>query len=126
MKLSISAAILCVLLVVLLPGASYARPADWLLSRQKRLSDQRLAELETLLALQRLKGIVVPVGYGKVDPALLGRRRRSIPEDDLRELQRLLLIVSQNAESTAEQSDQFRPLPWKEDLQEAQRDYQLI
>ncbi|XP_011136318.1 uncharacterized protein LOC105181320 [Harpegnathos saltator] len=126
MKLSIGAAILCVLVIVLLPGATYARPADWLLSRQKRLSDQRLAELETLLALQRLKGIVVPVGYGKVDPALLGRRRRSIPEDDLRKLQHLLLIVGRDADLSADQSDQFRPLPWKEDPQEAQRDYQLI
>ncbi|EFN86603.1 hypothetical protein EAI_00648 [Harpegnathos saltator] len=87
MKLSIGAAILCVLVIVLLPGATYARPADWLLR---------------------------------------GRRRRSIPEDDLRKLQHLLLIVGRDADLSADQSDQFRPLPWKEDPQEAQRDYQLI
>ena len=40
-------------------------------SRKKRVSDQRLAELETLMALARLKGklVTVPIGFGRVDPA---------------------------------------------------------
>lgn len=40
-------------------------------SRHKRTSDQRLAELETLIALENLRGklVTVPVGFGKVDPA---------------------------------------------------------
>ncbi|GLH12457.1 MraZ protein [Gryllus bimaculatus] len=61
-------------------------PASAAPHRQKRVSDQRLAELETRVALNRLKGIVVtvPVGFGKVDPDKLGRRRRS--EDDRLEL----------------------------------------
>nr|XP_018902879.1 PREDICTED: uncharacterized protein LOC109034279 [Bemisia tabaci] len=46
----------------------------------KRVSDHRLAELETLLALSKMKGQVmtVPLGYGKVDPERIGRRRRSV------------------------------------------------
>lgn len=40
-------------------------------SRQKRVSDQRLAELETLLALEKIRGqlVTVPVAFGRVDPA---------------------------------------------------------
>ncbi|KAK9508194.1 hypothetical protein O3M35_007911 [Rhynocoris fuscipes] len=47
--------------------------------RQKRVSDQRLAELETLVALSHLKGHLKPVryGYGSVNPLKLGRKRRS-------------------------------------------------
>ncbi|XP_011860373.1 PREDICTED: uncharacterized protein LOC105557672 [Vollenhovia emeryi] len=127
MNLSVGAPILCVLLAVLLSETAHARPSrDWLLSRQKRLSDQRLAELETLLALQNVKGVVVPVGFGKVNPAVLGRKRRSISEDNLRKLHHLLLLIARDAESTADQSDQIRPLPWKEDPRQEQRDYQLI
>ncbi|XP_011645009.1 uncharacterized protein LOC105432086 [Pogonomyrmex barbatus] len=127
MNLSVSTATLCILIVALLSETTYARPRqDWFLSRQKRLSDQRLAELETLLALENVKGIVVPVGFGKVNPAVLGRKRRSISEDNFRKLQHLLLLIAQDAESTADQPDQIRPLPWKEDSREEQRDYQLI
>ncbi|XP_077270689.1 uncharacterized protein LOC143901932 [Temnothorax americanus] len=126
MNLSVGTPILCVLLAVLLSETVHARPGDWLLSRQKRLSDQRLAELETLLALQNVKGVVVPVGFGKVNPAMIGRKRRSISEDNFRKLHHLLLLIAQDAESTADQSDQIRPLPWKEDPREEQRDYQLI
>ena len=41
--------------------------------RYKRMSDQRLAELETLLSLAKLKGRIVqmPIAFGKVDPARL-------------------------------------------------------
>lgn len=41
-----------------------------------------------------------------------GRKRRSISEDNLRKLHHLLLLIAQDAESTMDQSDQFRPLPW--------------
>lgn len=75
MNLSLATPIVCILLVVLLAETAHARPFTWHseahLSRQKRLSDQRLAELETLLALQNVKGVVVPVGFGKVNPAIL-------------------------------------------------------
>ena len=42
-----------------------------LIHRQKRVSDQRLAELETYMALRKLAGklVTVPVGFGQVDPA---------------------------------------------------------
>lgn len=37
----------------------------------KRVSDQRLAELETLLALSKMSGklVTVPLAFGKIDPA---------------------------------------------------------
>ncbi|XP_018315403.1 uncharacterized protein [Mycetomoellerius zeteki] len=110
MNLSVSTPIVCVLLVTLLSETAHARPPQWLLSRQKRLSDQRLAELETLMALRNVKGVLVPVGYGRVNPAILGRKRRSISEDNLRKLQHFLLLVTQGSESTVDQSDQNRPL----------------
>ncbi|KAF5287337.1 hypothetical protein FQA39_LY15940 [Lamprigera yunnana] len=49
------------------------------LARLKRVSDQRLAELETLVALSKMSGklVTVPLGLGKVDPRLIGRKRRS-------------------------------------------------
>ncbi|OXU26719.1 hypothetical protein TSAR_013175, partial [Trichomalopsis sarcophagae] len=58
-----------VLCVVLLVQVTEARPSA-LLSRPKRVSDQRLAELETLIALQKMRGklVTVPIGFGKVDP----------------------------------------------------------
>lgn len=41
------------------------------LCRQKRVSDQRLAELETYMALRKMAGklVTVPLGFGQVDPA---------------------------------------------------------
>ncbi|XP_068218118.1 uncharacterized protein [Palaemon carinicauda] len=71
----------CLLLVVscaLLTTPVAARPSH----RQKRVSDQRLAELETLLALARMKNrkfVTVPVGYGLIDVHQIGRRKRSEP-----------------------------------------------
>ncbi|XP_064088129.1 uncharacterized protein LOC135202566 [Macrobrachium nipponense] len=71
----------CLLLVVscaLLTTPVTARPSH----RQKRVSDQRLAELETLLALARMKNrkfVTVPVGYGLIDVHQIGRRKRSEP-----------------------------------------------
>lgn len=119
MHLSVSAAILCILVVGLLPEATYARPYHWLFGRQRRQSDQRLAEIETYLALQRLKGVAVPVGFGKINPAIVGRKRRSIPEDGLVDQQGL---ISPDADFTPDQT----PLLWKEDPREKQRNYQLI
>ncbi|CAN7942227.1 unnamed protein product, partial [Ixodes hexagonus] len=50
-------------------------------SRRSGISDQRLAELETLAGLKslrhRLKGISFPVAYGLVDPNKIGKRKRS-------------------------------------------------
>ncbi|CAG2167045.1 unnamed protein product [Oppiella nova] len=50
-------------------------------NREKRsgISDQRLAELETLLELKRLRENLrtrTPVAYGLIDPAKIGRRRK--------------------------------------------------
>jgi len=51
------------------------------IERQKRsgISDQRLAELETLLALSRMKGklVTVPVAFGVIDPDKIGKRKRA-------------------------------------------------
>jgi hypothetical protein len=65
----LSAVVLVALLVV---PQIHGRPY-----RQKRVSDQRLADLETKI---RLAGQIfhVPVGYGQVDPRQAGRRRRSL------------------------------------------------
>lgn len=105
MNLSVSATILCVLMVALISETAYIRPPDWVphLSRYRRLSDQRLAEIETILALQNVKGVAVPVAFGKVDPAVVGRKRRSITE------------------SILGQSNRIRPLLWKEDQRGKQR-----
>ncbi|XP_021926172.1 uncharacterized protein LOC110832969 isoform X2 [Zootermopsis nevadensis] len=55
---------------------------------QKRVSDQRLAELETYMALRKMAGklVTVPLGFGQVDPAKIGRRRRRSLEVLLQEL----------------------------------------
>ncbi|XP_037069750.1 uncharacterized protein LOC119091206 [Pollicipes pollicipes] len=49
--------------------------------RTKRVSDQRLAELETLLVLAKINRemqLNMPLGYGVADPSKLGRRKRTI------------------------------------------------
>ncbi|EFN66147.1 hypothetical protein EAG_15494 [Camponotus floridanus] len=71
MNFSISATILCVLVVALLSETAYIGPPEFHLSRYRRLSDQRLAELETMMGLQNVKGVVVPVAFGKIDPAVV-------------------------------------------------------
>lgn len=103
MNFSVSATILCVLVVALLSETAYINPPNWHLRRYRRLSDQRLAELETILGLRNVKGVAVPVAFGKVDPAVVGRKRRSI------------------AESILGQSNRIRPLLWKEDPREGQK-----
>ncbi|KAK3926465.1 UDP-N-acetylglucosamine--N-acetylmuramyl-(pentapeptide) pyrophosphoryl-undecaprenol N-acetylglucosamine transferase [Frankliniella fusca] len=63
--------------LVLLAPAVLARPPH----RQKRVSDQRLGELEALLALKKLRGklVTVPVAFGQINPNDYGRKRRSAP-----------------------------------------------
>ncbi|XP_050040855.1 uncharacterized protein [Dermacentor andersoni] len=74
--------------VVVLPAIVHCRS---IFSRDRRsgISDQRLAELETLAGLKslrhRLKGIKFPVAYGLVDPNQIGKRKRSF--DSLEESQ---------------------------------------
>ncbi|KAH0550042.1 uncharacterized protein LOC123261600 [Cotesia glomerata] len=84
-----------------------ARSIGGVLSRRKRVSDQRLAELETLMALARMRGklVTVPVGFGRVDPAKIGRRRRSSIEYNLQKLQRILQTVVNDSESGSEEND---------------------
>lgn len=72
MRLLLLLVVCCALLV---PPAT-ARPPH----RQKRVSDQRLAELETLLALAKMnnrKYVTLPVGFGLIDVKQIGRRKRS-------------------------------------------------
>ncbi|XP_011166597.1 uncharacterized protein LOC105200653 isoform X2 [Solenopsis invicta] len=48
-------------------------------SRQRRLSDQRRAELETLVTLSKINGkrsLNITRSYGYLDPVRIGRRRR--------------------------------------------------
>ncbi|KAG7214089.1 hypothetical protein KM043_001448 [Ampulex compressa] len=57
-----------------------AEPVGPIKERQKRLSDQRRAELETLMALSKMTGKLVNVSRGgrQLDNAKSGRRRRSV------------------------------------------------
>ncbi|XP_045176830.2 uncharacterized protein LOC123537243 [Mercenaria mercenaria] len=41
---------------------------------KRTMSDQRLAELQALIALSRGQGI--PVGHGQIDPWVIGKRRK--------------------------------------------------
>ncbi|KAF2368013.1 hypothetical protein FHG87_001227 [Trinorchestia longiramus] len=63
---------------LLLPPAA-GRPAQSGLGLEKRVSDQRLAELETLLAMavNNRRMAEMPVGFGLIDPHAIGRRKRS-------------------------------------------------
>ncbi|XP_077517566.1 uncharacterized protein LOC144128214 isoform X1 [Amblyomma americanum] len=67
--------------VVLLPAIVHCRSMFNSRDRRSGISDQRLAELETLAGLKslrhRLKGITFPVAYGLVDPNKIGKRKRS-------------------------------------------------
>ncbi|XP_065353878.1 uncharacterized protein LOC135948498 [Cloeon dipterum] len=87
--------VILVLTLALIVG--FATEAQSYPRRMKRVSDQRLAELETLLALSKMRGklVTVPIGFGRIDPAKIGRRRRSLRKrqeymEDL-EVERLLL-----------------------------------
>ncbi|KAJ1520579.1 hypothetical protein ONE63_003691 [Megalurothrips usitatus] len=81
MKRNASLAVLALVLVVVLAApAVLGRPPH----RQKRVSDQRLGELEALIALQKLRGklVTVPVGFGRINPNEYGRKRRSAPSSN--------------------------------------------
>ncbi|XP_047097598.1 uncharacterized protein LOC124711520 [Schistocerca piceifrons] len=86
-----------------------AMPADN--HRVKRMSDHRVAELQTLLSMGKMGGKVVThkVGYGQVDPMKVGRRRRSDPRM-LSRLQQLLL--------SAAAGDSHEQLPEQEEEQQ--------
>lgn len=88
-----------------------AMPADN--HRVKRMSDHRVAELQTLLSMGKMGGKVVThkVGYGQVDPMKVGRRRRSDPRM-LSRLQQLLL--------SAAAGDSHEQFPEQEDEQQLQ------
>ncbi|KAL7287483.1 hypothetical protein TKK_0018583 [Trichogramma kaykai] len=79
-----------ILSLVLSVQISEAKPMK-LLSRPKRVSDQRLAELETLIALSKMRGkmITIPVGFGKIDPMKIGRKRRSPEQIEVTQLRRV-------------------------------------
>ncbi|XP_017886655.1 uncharacterized protein LOC108628933 [Ceratina calcarata] len=100
----------CTLNVILMPGSTYARPPS-LLSRQRRVSDQRLAEIETLLGLQNVRGkvVTVPVAFGVLDPDKIGRRRRSATNDRLGMLQRIMKIIADNPDFV--DGEEVLPLP---------------
>ncbi|XP_051162528.1 uncharacterized protein LOC127282382 [Leptopilina boulardi] len=104
---------LLLLLLVLVPEIAHARPSGFL-SRQKRVSDQRLAELETLMALSRLKGklVTVPVGFGRVDPAKLGRKRRSNAGNDFQRFQRFWKTISESELNDDDSKDIIFPASW--------------
>ncbi|XP_071056980.1 uncharacterized protein [Onthophagus taurus] len=67
------AKILIVFVLVLLDYGA-CRPNQ----RVKRVSDQRLAELNTKLGLSQLKGqiVTIPVAHGKLDPAIISDQEK--------------------------------------------------
>ncbi|XP_076162892.1 uncharacterized protein LOC143144412 [Ptiloglossa arizonensis] len=118
----------CALVVVLMPGAAYARPPS-LLSRQRRVSDQRLAEIETLMGLENVRGkvVTVPVAFGVLDPDKIGRRRRSATNNRLETLQRIVRILANNPDMfVAEEKILPLPLKFKESRRNVDDEYQLI
>ncbi|XP_073972811.1 uncharacterized protein [Rhodnius prolixus] len=90
------------LTIVLLLVTCYAVHGFRYSSRQKRVSDQRLAELETLVALSHLKAHLKPFryGYGSVDPLKVGRKRRSATNSLL--LDKLLEQIEEKRENYLE------------------------
>ncbi|KAF7987833.1 hypothetical protein HCN44_003696 [Aphidius gifuensis] len=96
-----------ILIIALLPRPIDARFIDGVLSRHKRVSDQRIAELEALVALAKMRGLLVtvPVGFGRVDPDKIGRRRRSSDDNKLENIRRFLHGDDRNSESIGEDID---------------------
>ncbi|XP_017787609.1 PREDICTED: uncharacterized protein LOC108570283 [Habropoda laboriosa] len=119
--------VVCVLIVVLMPANSYARPPP-LLSRQRRVSDQRLAEIETLLGLQNVRGrvVTVPVAFGMLDPDKIGRRRRSATNNRLETLQRVMKIMANNPDLSDEEKILSLPGKLKESRRSVNDEYQFI
>lgn len=91
-----------VAVVALLVPQTHGRPY-----RQKRVSDQRLAELETYMALRKMAGklVTVPLGFGQVDPAKIGRRRRRSLEVLLQELRSPSTLGDPDADADAVLTD---------------------
>nr|XP_033190643.1 uncharacterized protein LOC117157064 [Bombus vancouverensis nearcticus] len=102
-SLLVTLMVLCVLNVILIPQTTHARPPS-LLSRQRRVSDQRLAEIETLLGLENVRGkvVTVPVAFGVLDPDKIGRRRRSATNNRLETLQRIMKIIANSPDTLNE------------------------
>ncbi|XP_034235166.1 uncharacterized protein LOC117641722 [Thrips palmi] len=93
---SSSLVLVSALVFVLVAPVVFARPPH----RQKRVSDQRLGELEALLALKKLRGklVTVPVAFGQINPNDYGRKRRSAPHSPSSHvlLERLLEALPQD------------------------------
>lgn len=119
--------VLCALNAILMPDTIYARPPS-LLSRQRRISDQKLAEIETLIGLNEMKGMVktVPVGFGAFDLKKIGRRRRSAINNKLETLQRIMQIINDNPELLEEDNILSSPVKLKESRQRENDEYSLI
>ncbi|XP_031366325.1 uncharacterized protein LOC116185629 [Apis dorsata] len=127
MGLFITLLVLCALNVILMPNTIYARPPS-LLSRQRRVSDQILAERETDIGLGEVKGIikVVPVGFGAFDLQRIGRRRRSAINNKLETLQRIMQIINNNPELLDKDNILSSPVKLKESRQRASEEYPFI
>ncbi|XP_076663585.1 uncharacterized protein LOC143366402 [Andrena cerasifolii] len=128
-KVSLLAAlmVLCAIVVILMPGTTHARPSP-LLSRQRRVSDQRLAEIETLMGLENVRGKVVkvPVAFGVLDPDKIGRRRRSATNSRLQTLQRIIRLVANNPD-VLDDEETILSLPLKvKEYRRGDDDYQFI
>lgn len=125
----VTALVVSAFLIVVLPEPAYARSMS-LLSRHRRVSDQRLAEIETLLALEKMKGrvVTVPVAFGVLDPDKIGRRRRSVTDDRMSMLQRILQILANNPELISRENEKI--VSWRakeeEDRQADSGEYQLV
>uniref|UniRef100_T1IUA0 Uncharacterized protein n=1 Tax=Strigamia maritima TaxID=126957 RepID=T1IUA0_STRMM len=65
-----------VALLILIISAMTVQSASTEREKRSGISDQRLAELETLLALSKMKGklVTVPVAFGVIDPDKIGKR----------------------------------------------------
>ncbi|XP_076278169.1 uncharacterized protein LOC143208034 [Lasioglossum baleicum] len=122
-----SLTLLCALAVLLMPDQAYARPPP-LLSRQRRVSDQRLAEIETLLGLENVRGkvVTVPVAFGVLDPDKIGRRRRSATNNRLETLQRIMRIIANNPDMLDEEKILSFPMKIKEPWRGNDDEYQFI
>ncbi|XP_029056326.1 uncharacterized protein LOC114883081 isoform X1 [Osmia bicornis bicornis] len=115
-SLFVTLMVLSVLDLILMPTTTHARPPPSLLSRQRRVSDQRLAEIETLIGLENVKGkvVTVPVAFGVVDLNKIGRRRRSATNNRLETLQRILRIVANDPELLDDEKILSLPMKMKE------------
>ncbi|XP_023212603.1 uncharacterized protein LOC111615419 [Centruroides sculpturatus] len=72
------------------------------LNRERRsgISDQRLAELETLLALSKFKSFHTPVAYGLLDLEKIGKRKRSIEDAKEEEKKRFYPVDFRGEDTT--------------------------